>query len=196
MIFAFLRWFFKLKGWKIDPNVPPEVFENCLLTAAPHTTWWDMLYTFVAMEILGVPMRFTIADKYAVWPIKKPLERMGAIWIDRSPKSSDAPRLSYVEAMIELFKTDKAIAVIVTPEGSRSYREKWKTGFYHVAKGAGVPIGLGYLDYGKKLAGVGGIVHPSEDMEEDMRKVMAFYATIQPKFPENFSVDKRYYKAG
>jgi hypothetical protein len=94
--------------------------------------------------------------------------------------------------MIELFSQNKELAVMVTPEGTRSLRTKWKTGFYHVAVGAKVPIALGYLDYKNKEAGVGKIIWPSGDMAKDMREIMAFYQNIQGKHPEKFSIDLDY----
>ncbi len=194
MLYAIFRWFFRVKGWKVDPEVPQEALGKCVIIAAPHTTWWDIVYTYAALEMIGVKIRITVADKYTFWPIKKPLERMGAIWIDRRPKVPGTPRQSYVDTMIALYKDHDQLAVVVTPEGTRSYRDEWKLGFYHVAKGAGVPIGLGYLDYRNKIAGVGGVVHPSGDMAEDLAKVMDFYANIPAKFPERFSVDKRYWR--
>ena len=117
---------------------------------------------------------------------------MGGIGIDRSPRKPGEERLSMTEAMADLFKKHQRLAVMVTPEGSRSLRTEWKTGFYYVAKMADVPIALGYLDYAKKEAGVGMMVHPSDDMESDLRKIMAFYRDIGPKYPEKFSVDLRY----
>ena len=81
---------------------------------------------------------------------------------------------------------------MVTPEGTRSLRTKWKTGFYHTAAGAGVPIALGYLDYKNKEAGVGKIIYPSGDMKRDMKEIMDFYKNIPAKFPEKFSVDTEF----
>jgi len=65
-------------------------------------------------------------------------------------------------------------------------------GFYHVAKMAKVPITFGYLDFEKKLAGVGGVLHPTDNLEADMKKIMEFYKNIAPKHPEKFSLDQRY----
>lgn len=70
-----------------------------------------------------------------------------------------------------------------------------RAGFYYVAVNAGVPIALAYMDYEHKKAGVGKIIHPTGNFEEDMAEIMDFYAGIQAKFPEEFSVDQRYYKA-
>ena len=82
--------------------------------------------------------------------------------------------------------------VVVTPEATRSRREKWKTGFYHVATEANVPIILGFIDYKTKQAGLAEVFHTTGDKEADMRHIMAFYQTTTPKYPELFSVDKEY----
>ena len=81
---------------------------------------------------------------------------------------------------------------MITPEGTRALRTKGKTGFDHLAVGAKVPIGLGYLDYKNKVAGVARLMYPSGDMEKDMKEIMAFYKNIQGKHPEKFSVDLDY----
>ena len=94
--------------------------------------------------------------------------------------------------MAEVYNEHKEIAIMVAPEGSRSFRTQWKTGFYHVALQANVPIGLGYLDYKKKEAGIARLLWPSGDIEKDMREIMAFYASISPRYPELFSLDERY----
>ena len=83
--------------------------------------------------------------------------------------------------------------MMVTPEGTRARREHWKSGFYHIAIAANVPIALSYLDYKKKTAGVGKILYPSGNIEQDMREIMQFYADVSPKYPELFSLDTRYY---
>ena len=57
---------------------------------------------------------------------------------------------------------------------------------------ANVPIGLGYLDYHKKEAGIARLLWPSGDIEKDMREIMAFYASISPRYSNAFSLDERY----
>ena len=77
---------------------------------------------------------------------------------------------------------------MVPPSGTRSKVLYWKTGFYHIANGAGVPIVLGFLDYGRKVGGVGPMVIPTGDIEADMKEIRAFYADITAKYPEKSSV--------
>jgi len=76
------------------------------------------------------------------------------------------------------------ILVIIPPEGTRSQSGRWKSGFYWVAVGAGLPIILGYLDYTRKCGGLGEIFYPSGNIEADFGKIREFYSGVQGKFPE------------
>ena len=182
-----------LMGWEIDNHCPLEL-DQYVMIAAPHTSNWDALYARLALKALGVNVRLTIKDSYMKFPFGPFVRAMGGIGIDRSSKSNGQARLSMVQLMSNLFKTHPKLVMLVTPEGTRAKREQWKTGFYHVAMTAGVPIALAYMDYAKKKTGVGKIIYPTGDYEKDMAEIMAFYAQINAKFPENFSVDTRYFK--
>lgn len=183
-----------MMGWEIDNHWPLDLAQ-CVMIAAPHTSNWDALYARLALKALGVNVRITIKDSYMKFPLGPFVRAMGGIGIDRSPKAAGEQRLSMVDVMTNLFKDHAELVMLVTPEGTRSKQEKWKTGFYHVACNAGVPIALAYMDYEKKKTGVGKIVYPTGDYEKDMAEIMQFYAQISPKFPEDFSVDSRYYSA-
>ena len=178
-------------GWEIDNHWPLDL-DQCVMIAAPHTSNWDALYARLALKALGVNVRITIKDSYMKLPFGPFVRAMGGIGIDRRPKQAGEERLSMVQVMSDLFKTHDKLVMLVTPEGTRAKQEKWKTGFYHVAVTAGVPIALAYMDYAKKKTGVGKIVYPTGDYEKDMAEIMAFYASISAKFPEQFSVDLRY----
>jgi 1-acyl-sn-glycerol-3-phosphate acyltransferase len=182
---------FSLFGWTMDTSIPNEV-KRCVIIAAPHTSNWDLFYARLAFYLMDIPLRFTIKREWLRFPFGPLTRALGGIGIDRRPKVEGDPRKSMTEAMADLFTTHPRLAVMVTPEGTRSLRTEWKTGFYYVAQNAGVPIALGYLDYAKKHAGVGPIIHPTGDIESDMRKIMDFYRTITPKHREKFSLDERY----
>ena len=92
----------------------------------------------------------------------------------------------------DLFKGNKEFAMGITPEGTRSLRTQWKSGFYHLAKENNLPICLGYLDYKTKTAGIAGPIHTSENKDFDMKQIMSFYKTKTPKNPDKFSLDLRY----
>lgn len=182
----------KMMGWEIDNHWPLDL-DQCVMIAAPHTSNWDALYTRLALKALGVNVRLTIKDSYMKLPFGPFVRALGGIGIDRTPKAEGEPRPSMVQVMTGLFKDHPKLVMLVTPEATRAKQEQWKTGFYHVATGAGVPIALAYMDYAKKKTGVGKIVYPTGDYEKDMAEIMDFYSQINAKFPENFSVDKRYY---
>ncbi|WP_171503177.1 1-acyl-sn-glycerol-3-phosphate acyltransferase [Acinetobacter indicus] len=181
-----------LMGWEIDNHWPLDL-DQCVMIAAPHTSNWDALYARLALKALGVNVRLTIKDSYMKFPFGPFVRAMGGIGIDRRPKAAGEQRPSMVQLMSDLFMQHPKLVMLVTPEGTRAKQEQWKTGFYHVAVTAGVPIALAYMDYAQKKCGVGKIVYPSGDMEKDMAEIMAFYASITAKFPEQFSVDTRYY---
>ncbi|MFW2148054.1 1-acyl-sn-glycerol-3-phosphate acyltransferase [Acinetobacter sp. TY1] len=183
-----------LIGWKIDNHWDLNI-DQCVMIAAPHTSNWDALYARLALKALGVNVRITIKDSYMKLPLGPFVRAMGGIGINRRPKKEGEARSSMVELMSDLFKTHEKLVMLVTPEGTRAKQEKWKTGFYHVAINAGVPIALAYMDYDKKTTGVGKIIYPTGDYEKDMAEIMAFYAQINPKFPELFSVDIRYHSS-
>jgi 1-acyl-sn-glycerol-3-phosphate acyltransferase len=193
------KWIFRIWGraiiwvfgWKVDQHLKAD-FKRCVMVAAPHTSNWDFVICRAAFEVMELPVRFTIKKEWTKGFLGGLLVSLGAIGIDRKPKDKRSEPISYVDAMVNLFEENEELAVLVTPEGSRKRMEQWKTGFYHVAKKAGVPIAFGYLDYKTKTAGIGKVIWPGEDMEADMREIMKFYAGIHPKFPELFSVDLRY----
>ncbi len=193
------KWFFRilgkaiirLSGWKVDQHLK-QGFRRCVVVAAPHTSNWDFVLARAAFEVMEIPVRFTIKQEWTTGILGWLLVALGAIGIDRRPKDKQSQPISYVDAMAHLFEENNELAVLITPEGSRSKQDHWKTGFYHVAKLANVPIALGYLDYKKKEAGIGKVMWPGNSMESDMKEIMAFYRDKTPCFPQKFSLDVRY----
>lgn len=183
-----MRWIslllFRLTGWKIKGSYPEE-FKKSVMIAAPHTSNWDILYARAAFFILRVPVKFTIKDDWMKTPLGPFLRWLGAIGIERKAKDdpSRKKKISFVDAMINIFNEKEELVILVTPEGTRKYAEEWKSGFYHIANGAGVPIILGFLDYEKKEAGIGPTIHPSGDYEEDLEKIKSYYRNVKGKFP-------------
>jgi len=193
MISRFIaRGTFAFTGWTFNNQMPTHI-KQCVMIAAPHTSNWDALYTRLAFVLMGIPVKITIKDSYMRFPYGPFIRYMGGVGINRRPKKDGEARPSMVQLMADLFKAHPDFVMLVTPEGTRSLRTKWKTGFYHVAVAANVPIALGYLDYKKKEAGVGKVVYPSGDMKKDMHEIMSFYKDIVGKYPEKFSVDLDYH---
>lgn len=186
----FLR-LFKLKGWKLNTDAIHN-YKQSVVIAAPHTSNWDGVLMVAAFDIMKLPVKFTLKKEWFRFPFGNIARALGGIAIDRTPKKPGEARPSMTEAIASLFKTNPILHIAFTPEGTRSKRTEWKMGFYHAAKMANVPILLGYLDYKTKIAGIGKVIIPSDDMEKDLREITAFYKDITPCHPEKFSVDLRY----
>ena len=182
----FILWLiFTLNGWDIKGELPPGV-KKCVMLASPHTSNYDLVYALVGLKKLKVKVRFTIKKEWLKFPWGMFMKPLGAIGIDRGPKTAD--RKSMVDAMAELFNEREELTILVTPEGTRKKVTKWKSGFYYVALKAKVPIAMGYLDYKNKIAGIGPTLYPSGDFEKDLRTIQEFYTTIPSKYPEKFGV--------
>ncbi|MFK7774786.1 MAG: 1-acyl-sn-glycerol-3-phosphate acyltransferase [Saprospiraceae bacterium] len=180
-----------LAGWKVDKKIPKESIRSVMI-AAPHTSNWDGIWVRVAFAILEVPVKIAVKDTMTKFPFGLITKPLGFLGINRSKKDPNKPRKSQIEQMADFFKEFDEIAMVIAPEGTRSLRKEWKLGFYYVAKMANVPITFGYLDFEKKVAGVGGVLYPTDNLEADMKKIMEFYKNITPKFPEKYSLDQRY----
>lgn len=139
--------------------------------------------------ILDVPVRYTIKNTVVRGPLGYLLRKTGAVAIAR--ERPNANRSSYTDMMTDIITSMSRVAMIITPEGTRSKTTQWKTGFYYVAKNTNVPIALGYLDYERKVAGIGMIINPT-NIEDDMKLVMEFYRSISPKISDRFALDERY----
>ncbi len=184
------RLIFRLRGWKVDKNLPSEI-KKCVIIAAPHTSNWDFCYAMAAFSIYKLRIRFTVKKEWMRFPFSLVMKPLGAIAIDRSPRTAGSERLSFTDAMADLFRKKSELVILITPEGTRGLNDKWKTGFFYTAKQANVPICLGFMDYNRKVAGINTVVYPT-DLETTMKQIMNFYKNIHPKFPEKFSLDKTF----
>lgn len=180
------RWIalrlYGLAGWTIEGSPPPS--NKCVVIAAPHTSNWDLPF------MLGVAYKFRIKLKWmGKDTLFKPpfgwlMKAMGGIPIDRS-KANDV-----VAQMVAIYGASDDLAVAIPPEGTRSKTRRWKTGFYNIAHGAGVPIALGFLDYERKVGGIGKIVWTTGDYDRDMVEIKAFYAPIMAKHGDRYERDE------
>ena len=193
LIIWIFRWIFRKNKWTLNDSIRKEHDLNrCVMTAAPHTTNWDLVYCLAAFDMMQIPVKFTIKKEWFKFPLNLAIGPMGGIPIDRSPKSGGLKKRSMVDAMADLFEQREELCVLVTPEGTRKKRDKWRTGFYHTALKANVPIAIGYLDYAKREAGIADVFYPTGDINEDMKRLNRGYVGKTPKHPELFSFDKRY----
>lgn len=171
----------KLAGWKLEGAPPTE--KKYVLIAVPHTTNWDFPITLALAFIFKFDI-FWMGKDSLFKGIKGPIMRwMGGIPIDR--KSSN----NVVQQTINAFDANDRLVITIPPEGTRSKVDKWKTGFYYIAVGAKVPIGLGYLDYKRKAGGFGPTFYPTGDADKDIAEMRKFYAKISGKYAEQCHID-------
>ena len=175
-----MRWIsligLRLTGWKCEGERPEA--PKYVLVAAPHTSNWDWV-VFMAMVFAYRARLYYMVKDNLFRGIKGPIFRwLGGIPIDRSRNTG------VVDQMVEQFNKADRLELAIPVEGTRRPVEKWKTGFYHVAHKAQVPIVMGYLDFGNKVGGFGPAFMPSGDIEKDIVICQEFYGGMQGKNPE------------
>ena len=176
----FLRWFsivvLKITGWRTHGRLPAT--PKFVIVGAPHTSNWDLPYGLFIIFVLRGKIYWLGKESLFRRPLKGFFKWLGGIPIDRS-KSKNV-----VAQSIQQFHQNEKLILTIAPEGTRSSVKKWKTGFYHIAKGANVPIVLGFLDYRRKAGGIGPVIYPTGNIDADMETIRAFYDGITGKFPE------------
>ena len=177
LIAKFLLFIF---GWKAAYK-PEFKIPKTVMLAAPHTTNWDIVFALAVYWLEGIDAKFLIKNSYTNSFFGFFFKWLGAIGVDRSKNNN------LVDYSVQLFNESEGLVLMVPAEGTRRRVEKWKTGFYHIAKNANVPVSLGYLDYKKKIAGVGDVYRLTGDFEVDMQKIEDFYKDIEGKYPEFYN---------
>ena len=172
---AFSIAFLKLTGWKIEGSLPPDG-QKSVLIAAPHTSNWDLPYTLMVAFVLRLNIYWMGKEQ-----IFRPPFRGLMMWLGGIPVKRESANNLVAASVLAIQAADGPLQLVVPPEGTRSKVRYWKTGFYYIATGAGVPIVLAYMDYERKLSGLGPVFHPSGDLEADMVRIQAFYAPFKGK---------------
>ena len=167
--------FYRMRGWKAHGAPPTD--GRCVIIAAPHTSNWDFLYFIGLTEDIGIQPHFMAKDSLFRWPMGKFMRDMGGVPVVRSS------RQNVVDAMAAEFARRDRFMLTIAPEGTRGKVGQWRTGFYHIAMKAGVPLVVGMMDYGTKTGGLGPAIWPTGDYDADMAKIFEFYQTVTPKHP-------------
>jgi len=170
------KFYLKIIGWRrvgLLPDIP-----RCVMIAAPHTSNWDAPIALAMVFAYRLKAHWLVKHTAFRWPFRGILRWLGGIPIDRT-KSTDV-----VTQMVEELKKRAELVLLIAPEGTRRKVTRWKTGFYHIACGAGVPLVLAFLDYSRKEGGLGTVFYPTGDFNADMAEILGFYATITGRHPE------------
>ena len=164
-----------LTGWHAEGQLPP--IPKFVLVGAPHTSNWDLPYTLLIAFALRAHIHWMGKEAIFSRPFKGLFKWLGGIPVRRSQSHN------LVAQSIQQFNRNENLILTIAPAGTRKCVIRWKTGFYHIAAGAGVPIVLGFLDYRRKAGGIGPIVYPTGDMAADMETIQAFYDGVTGKHP-------------
>ena len=169
------RLVLKMLGWKLETGAPE--LDKYVFIAYPHTSNWDLvLMLAMAFEL---ELKISWMGKRSIFkpPFGWFMKRLGGVSIDRRAAHG------VVEQITAIFEAREKMMLAVPAEGTRGYVDYWKSGFYHIARGANVPVVTGYLDYGRKIGGLGPPITLTGDVKADMDRMRAFYAGKQGKFP-------------
>ena len=180
---AFSVTYLKLTGWKVQGSLPPECAKSVFI-AAPHTSNWDLPNTLMVAFALRLNIYWMGKEQIFKPPFRGLMQWLGGISVNRQQATNMVA--ASVEAIVA---ADGPVQLIVPPEGTRSKVRYWKTGFYYIAMGAKVPIVMAYMDYEKKISGLGPVFMPTGDIEADMVKIKAFYAPFKGKNASQFTAE-------
>ena len=166
----------RLISWRLEVIYPAA--PKYVLIGAPHTSGWDLFYALLLKYGAGIKMHWIGKDTLFRWPLGVILRWLGGIPVNRRSKNN------FVQQVVDTFDKREEIVVAMAPEGTRSRTQYWKTGFYYIALGAEVPIALGFIDYRRKVVGIGPTITPSGDLQADFPQFKAFYKGISGRHPE------------
>jgi len=169
---AFGRLILAVARWGFEGEIP-NVSKGVIIVA-PHTSNWDFVIGAAAMLALDLKLRFLGKHTLFDGPLAPMMRGLGGIPVDRTK-----PGQGVVEEMAERFKNEKELLLALSPEGTRSSVDRWKTGFHRIALAAGVPMMAVALDYGPRRVRFGPLVTPSDDLDLDMRIFYEFFATAR-----------------
>ena len=169
----------RVGGWTAVGNMPDV--PKAVIIAAPHTSNWDGFWALVYKVAIGAEIHFFAKQSLFWFPLSTLLRGLGGIPLDRKRAGSA------VRQAINMFNEQDSFYFGLAPEGTRKKRPGWKSGFYRIATGAGVPVYMGYLDYQRKRVGIGSRLDLSGDPDADLEVLRSFYKDIDGQHPEKTS---------
>ncbi len=160
--------FMKLFGWRVEGAMPPD--KKLVIIAAPHRSNWDLMFMLGTAFYYRVPLSWMGKKSLVEGPFGWVMKWWGCVPVDREKSTN------MVEQVAEAYAATDELMLAVPPEGTRAKVSYWKTGFYAIAETAKVPIAFGFLDYHRKVAGIGGPFHTTGNLVEDMDGILSFYS--------------------
>ena len=173
------RLILKLGGWTPIGGVLEA--PKAVIVAAPHTSNWDAFWAIVYLVATGNDIQFYAKHTLFWFPLSAVLSSFGCLPLDRTKATS------IVQQAIDRFELQESFHLALAPEGTRSRADGWKSGFYRIALGAGVPVLVGTIDYRRKRIGIAGRLDLTGDIDADMKICAAFYDGVEGRRPEKAS---------
>lgn len=172
VLLALYRW----KGWAltVEAPVPPR----CVILGVPHTSNWDFVFFLGATHEAGIAPNYMGKHSLFKWPMTRFMYDMGGISVDRSAKGKN-----YVDQIVAEFGRRDDLPLVIAPEGTRGAIKGWRSGFYHIALKAGVPIVPAWVDNKTMRGGIGAGIMPTGDYAADLGKLLAYYRSVIPDHP-------------
>lgn len=161
------RLILRLAGWKTDITIPDTA--KYVIIGAPHTSNLDFFLMLMLMGVSGLQLNWVGKDSLFRGPMGRIMRGLGGVPVNR--RSSNR----FVDQMVTAFKERDELALVIAPEGTRSKVHYWKTGFYYIAVGAGVPIVMAFIDAATKTTGIGPQLQPTGDIQADFAVIKSFY---------------------
>jgi 1-acyl-sn-glycerol-3-phosphate acyltransferase len=163
-------------GWRVSGEMPES--PHAVLIANPHTTNWDGVFMIATAWVFRIKLHWIGKRSLTSGPFGAILRNFGAVGIDRTKPGGQVGQVA-----LRIREAD-GMFLAIAPAATRSKREFWKSGFYHIAQEAGVPIVPAFVDWGTKHGGVGPAITTTGDIVADMAQIRAFYDGMKGKFPD------------
>lgn len=179
---AMLAWIskmiLKLFGWKVTGNYDRTINKK-ILVVAPHTSNWDFPLGLLARNVIRDRVQFVGKDSLFRPPIGGLMKALGGIPVDRSRSTN------FVRAVVKEYETRDKMTIVMAPEGTRKKVNKFKTGYYYIAKAAQIPIIRVRFNYEKKEIHFGDPFYPTENSERDIKMIEDYFRGIKGYYPQN-----------
>jgi 1-acyl-sn-glycerol-3-phosphate acyltransferase len=175
---ALAAFFFRLFGWQVTgalPNLP-----KMIIIGAPHTSNWDFPLAMTFIFYLGVRLNWMAKKEFFVAPVSRLWRWLGGVPIDRKAANG------MVGQTVEAIQGRAKIVLAIAPEGTRSKVTRWRTGFYHIAHNANIPIVPVLVDYGRKTLTITEPFTPTGDVEADLPLIQARFQGVRGKNQSQF----------
>ena len=179
---AFGRLALTLAGWKIEGNFPDRA--KMVLIVAPHTSNWDFLVGLMAKFALRLEVRFIAKHSLFWWPFGAFLRQLGGIPVNRAAAGD------VVEGAVHAFGERDRLVLAITPEGTRSRVERWKSGFHRIAHAAGVPVVLAVFDYSARVVRLGPAFDATGDYDRDLAAMQSHISASMARHPGRYGQDR------